>query len=365
MRPVTPGRRLAVACLLALALAVGGCGGAPTGAPSAGPGTASFSLPLVPDSRSTSAPELLLAVSVGGGADRTVEVDTGSRGLVVARSGVGPRATDTGRPGRVEYTSDGLVLSGEYLMAPVTFHTTQGTVATVPVRVLAVDSSSCDARYPRCRPDTSVEHVGVLGTGYGDYARTGDPPTTEVNPFLQLQAMQDGSARRGYVITRSGITLGLTAADTAGFRQVPLARPPGSAGLPGDWAGAPGCLALADYGGQPRCGTILVDTGIATMIVGLDAAQRPPALARSIPNGTRIRIGLPDFTDPALDYTVTTGATDDPLAPRGDPAARWSSRSQPFVNTGRHLLAGYDYLFDADAGRIGFRADPPERAAGR
>jgi hypothetical protein len=27
------------------------------------------------------------------------------------------------------------------------------------------------------------------------------------------------------------------------------------------------------------------------------------------------------------------------------------------VNTGRHLLADYDYLFDAEAGHIGFRKD--------
>ena len=106
-----------------------------------------------------------------------------------------------------------------------------------------------------------------------------------------------------------------------------------------------------------RCGTVLVDTGIATMIVGLDTAQRPPTMQHIIPNGTRIRIGIPTFTDSALAYSVTTGAGDDTLAPQGKPAARWS-RTGPFVNTGRHVLARYDYLFDADAGHIGFREDP-------
>jgi hypothetical protein len=54
-----------------------------------------------------------------------------------------------------------------------------------------------------------------------------------------------------------------------------------------------------------------------------------------------------------LPLTGTTVA----LRQQGNPAARWS-RSGPFVNTGRHLLADYDYLFDAEAGHIGFRKDP-------
>jgi len=201
----------------------------------------------------------------------------------------------------------------------------------------------------------------MLGVGYGNYAKSSDTPTTEVNPFLELQAMQDGTARRGYIITRNAITLGLTASDLTSFKQVALPKPTGPtagpAALPGSWERAPGCFALPDHGNQTRCGTVLFDTGIATMIVGLDPAQRPPTMRDAIPNGTRIRIGIPTFTDSALAYGVTTGAADDTLAPQGNPAARWSQPG-PSLNTGRHLLAGYDYLFDADAGHIGFRKDP-------
>ncbi|WP_429428326.1 hypothetical protein [Nocardia sp. GAS34] len=353
--------RIRVAWLLAasvLVLAAAGCGaGTPPAVRGGESGGATFILPLASDAATSLASGLRLAVSIAGGADKTVEVDTGSRGVVVARSAIGPQATDTGRSGRVEYTSDGLILSGEYFLATIGFHTAQSTVATIPVRVLGVESSSCDSKYPRCRPDADTEHVGMLGVGYGTYAKSGKPPAAEVDPFLELQAMQDGTARRGYIITRNSVTLGLTAADPTSFDQVTLARPTGSAGLPSDWGAAPGCFALPDYGNDERCGTILVDTGIATMIVGPGPAGRPPALRTAIPNGTRIRIGLPAFSDPALTYTMTTGATNDSLAPQGDPAARWS-RSGPFVNTGRHLLAGYDYLFDADTGHIGFRKDP-------
>jgi hypothetical protein len=353
----------AIACVLALAAC--GCGG---GSSSSGPAThtagrldETFTLPLHFDAAKTLADGPLLAVSIAGGADKIVKVDTGSRGLVVARTAIGPQATAIGQKGWIEYTSDGLILSGEYFLAPIRFHTTGSTVDTIPVRVLGVESSSCDSNYPHCTPLTDVNSMGELGVGYGNYAKASDTPTTEVNPFLELQAMQDGTARRGYIITRKAITLGLTASHEASFRPIKLPKPTGPtagpAGLPGSWGAAPGCFALPDNGNQTHCGTILVDTGIGTMIVGLAPAQRPPTMQDTIPNGTRINIGIPTFTNPALGYTVTTGATDDPLAPQGNPAARWAQNG-PFVNTGRHLLAGYDYLFDADAGHIGFLHDP-------
>jgi hypothetical protein len=345
------------ACVLALAAS--SCGGAATH--TAAPTHETFTLPYVFESAKTLSDGPLLALSIAGGADKIVKIDTGSRGLVVARTAIGSQASDTGQKGWVEYTSDGLILSGEYFLAPIRFHTTGSTVETIPVRVLGVESSSCDSKYPHCTPEANLDRVGELGVGYGNYAKTSDIPTTEVNPFLELKAMQDSTARRGYIITRNAITLGLTASDLAAFRQVTLPKLTGPAagppGLPGSWGAAPGCFALPDNGNHTRCGTVLFDTGIATMIVGLEPAQRPPTMQNTIPNGTRIRIGIPTFTHPSLAYSVTTGAADDALAPQGNPAARWS-KSGPFVNLGRHLLAGYDYLFDADAGHIGFRTDP-------
>jgi hypothetical protein len=349
--------RAMTACVLALAAS--GCGGG-TATHTAEQAGETFTLPFVSDAAKSLSDGPHLAVSIAAGADMNVEVDTGSRGLVVARTAIGSQASDTGQKGWVEYTSSGKILSGEYFLAPISFHTAGSTAQTIPVRVLGVEKSSCDSNYPNCKPDANLDSIGELGVGYGNKAKTSDTPTTEVNPFLELQAMQDGTARRGYMITRNAVTLGFTDADLTSFSQVSLPKPgpaDGPAGLPASWGAAPGCFALPDYGNSSQCGTVLVDTGIATMIVGLNPDQRPPTLQDTIPNGTRIRIGIPTFTDPALAYSVTTGAADDGLAPQGNPAARWS-QSGPFVNTGRHLLADYDYLFDAEAGHIGFRKDP-------
>src|ERR1700722_18976369 len=187
------------ACVLALAAS--SCGGG-TATHTAGRAGETFTLPLVSDAAKSLSDGPHLAVSIAGGADKNVEVDTGSRGLVVARTAIGSQASETGQKGWVEYTSSGLILSGEYFLAPISFHTGGSTVLTIPMRVLGVESSSCDSKYPHCRSEANLDRVGELGVGYGNYAKTSDTPTTEVNPFLELQAMQDGTARRGYIITR-------------------------------------------------------------------------------------------------------------------------------------------------------------------
>ena len=338
------------------ALLVAGCGGSPGTVRIAAERvtTSPYTLPLASGAGDLSH-GLRLKVSIGGGRDKGVEIDTGSRGLVVARGAVGSAAKDTGQSGSIEYTSDGLRLKGEYFLTPVTFHSSSGDVSTVPIRVLGVESSSCDPAYPKCRPDRSVDGVGVLGVGYKQYASLRGQPTAEINPFLQVQAMADGSLPRGYIIERTGVTLGLTTAAAASFTFMALQPPAGGSKLPGDWGPAPACFTFPDRPpARPYCGSMLFDTGIGSMIIGLPPAQRPAGLATQIPTGTRITIAAPGSGDPVLGYTAAIGVASDPLAPQGDPAARWSAAG-PFVNTGRHVLAGFDYAFDAAGGRIGFR----------
>jgi hypothetical protein len=53
--------------------------------------------------------------------------------------------------------------------------------------------------------------------------------------------------------------------------------------------------------------------------------------------------------EPALQYSFITGDTSQPMASQ----VAW--RIANGINTGRNVLAGADYLYDATAGRIGFR----------
>ena len=84
-------------------LLVAGCGGSPGSVRNAAEGvtTNPYTLPLASGAGDL-AHGLRLKISIGGGRDKGVEIDTGSRGLVVARGALGSAAKDTGQSGSIE-----------------------------------------------------------------------------------------------------------------------------------------------------------------------------------------------------------------------------------------------------------------------
>jgi hypothetical protein len=207
----------------------------------------------------------------------------------------------------------------------------------------------------------------MMGVGFDRGSAQGPPdPTTGERPaptpskappeltngFLALANIIQGSMHPGYVISSNAVTLGITPSDTAGFKTVGLTA--GGSG-PGDWNTEPGCFSFPSISGYaPQCGTVLVDTGIASAILGLPTSQRPSSIASSIPNGEQIQIQLPTAStaNPILSYSFTTGAAGNPMAPT---SIRWAAGTAPFVNTGRDPIASYDYLFDDGSGKVGFK----------
>ena len=289
------------------------------------------------------------SASVGGGPGHYVEMDTGSRGLVIPASILGKNAVGPGPAGQITYTSDGKQFLGHYYLAPVTLTAGGATVRTVPIRVLAVDRSACVPGYPKCRPGR-IGGLGVMGVGFDRGKASGMPPEL-TNTFLALTGVAEGSMHPGYIIRKRSVTLGITPGNQVGFDQLPLTV--GGTG-PGDWNTAPGCFSFPRLSGySPRCGTVLMDTGIASAILGLPKSQRPASLRSSIPSGTSIRISVGLGSGPSiLSYGFTTGATNQPQAPT---SIRWAGDPKPFVNTGRHPIALYDYLFDDGSGKVGFK----------
>lgn len=270
-----------------------------------------------------------LKLSVGGGPLHVVQVDTGSIGVVIPRSALGPGAHDTGVSGRMEYTSSGRIFTGRYVVAPLVLVDADGRrVTTTPIRVLAIDATSCDtALHPACVAGRSVAGVGMLGVGF---ARGSGSP--DINPFLHAR---DGGRilAPAYIITDTSIVLGAEAKDEAGFSTEHLAR------ASADWGPPTGCFGI---GGSRYCGTVLIDTGLAYAIARIAQHLRPTG-----PSGATwtIAIDIPD-----------SGAA---LSARETSAARWSSgNGAPFLNTGRALLRSYAYLYDAAAGLVGFRKLP-------
>ena len=190
-------------------------------------------------------------------------------------------------------------------------------------------------------------------------------PYNNTNPFINIVSLASGqpisSLAPGYIISDSGVTLGLSSSATnnfafvevtAGHEQTILPQPCAPA-----WLGAP-LTVLA--GGQRSSGSILPDSGI-------NYAYLTPAPGASItttssncntatcaaPN-TTVQIYLPGQTAPQpAFYTFTTGGSGNALQPNSVSLNKASTTA--FLNTGREFYAGFDYVYDPINGYVGYR----------
>jgi hypothetical protein len=109
-----------------------------------------------------------------------------------------------------------------------------------------------------------------------------------------------------------------------------------------------------------------MDVGISEMFLQLPAAQQPPSVVQTsgtssiVPLGTEMSILVGDASSPIMSYTFTNGDASEAIAPTGNgvPNVSWAGTMPAFVNTGRHVLAGFNYLFDAQCGQVGYQALP-------
>lgn len=301
-----------------------------------------------------------LSLAINGGPLRRAIMDTGSTGVVVSASAIPgfDRLTPLG-PGELTYTSSGRIMRGVNVMVPVTIAGADGTsVTTQPIPVLAVTRIDCLRTARNCRPTDAPRRVSMLGIGFArakDHQPGAGPGR---NPFLNLAGMgtveQPGALGRGYVVTRRGVQVGLGKENGAGFQQVKL----GSNAATGDWQPTPVCLAL-NARTPAACGTLLLDTGVSVMYLTLPPAQTDgldtpgPRGGRVLADGASLAIS-PGAGQAAPRYGFTVGDRSNPVTPervilvgRGDRPA--------FVNTTVRALNAFDYLYDADAGEVGFR----------
>jgi hypothetical protein len=296
-----------------------------------------------------------------GGRSLTAVMDTGSTGVVVSASAIpGFDHLPKDGPAKLTYNSSGRIMQGVWVNVPVTIAGANGaSVITRPMPVLAVTSVGCTETARNCTPRDDPRHVAMIGVGFGRRNRSGPQADSAVdkNPFLNLAGPRAGAVHRGYLVTREGVEIGVSAAGApAGFATVHLTRNQET----GDWSGAPACIAVADH--APACGTVLPDTGLTPMFLALPPDQvegraLPAGSDHTLPPGTKVTITLAPATPgakPTAGYSFATGDMDDPLAPRRVILVGQGDRPT-YVNTGVHLLNGFDYFFDADAGLVGYR----------
>ena len=302
-----------------------------------------------------------LRISFGGRSYGAV-MDTGSTGIVVSADKI-PNVTNLQSlgPGELTYSSSGRIMIGRWVVTPVTISGGDGMqIITAPIAVLAVTRVACTQGARRCSPNEAPRRISMLGVGFGRGGDQAGQSGLGKNPFLNVRNFNDTSSngkhiRRGYVVTRQGVHVGLTAANTQGdFTYVKLDPVPGGRG----WAATPACISV--NGAMPAvCGSLLMDTGVTAMYLTVPESQAPADVrtvngARpTLVAGTTLTISIPADDSPQALYTFTVGDGFNPLAPRNINLVDRSR--QPFVNTSVRFLNGFDYLYDADGGFVGLR----------
>ena len=287
---------------------------------------------------------LHVSAALGAGAPHAFLVDTGSVGILVPRSKLGPgyQNFDPTLDKTFRYVSSGKLYHGQRVRVPVVLGVPSswdgtGDYPSAEIEVFAVDQP---------RDFTG----GVFGIGFAIGGSADGGPAR--NPLLQM-TYKGVSLGQAYIVSSTGIELGLTGSTLQNFAFVALKRDSN-----GNWEQPLGGIKLVSAHGGSRTfdSTILMDTGIREMILWIHDATPPFELPsdKPFPAGITVTVSLPAAdreAEPALDYTFLTGDKPQSMAPSH---VEWRSGSG--LNTGRNVLAGYDYLYDALAGRIGFRS---------
>jgi hypothetical protein len=159
-------------------------------------------------------------------------------------------------------------------------------------------------------------------------------------------------------MSTGGVDVGLTPLNKEAFAFIALDRDASNQ----DWLQPLGSVALTGDFSADGFSTdlpFLMDTGIPNMILWVGANDAPPNLPShsAFPPGIAVSVSAPpgdQVAEPALQYSFVTGDADVSMAPS---QVEW--RVGHGINTGRNVLAGADYLYDAALGRIGFRVILP------
>jgi hypothetical protein len=296
-----------------------------------------------------------------GARSYAVVMDTGSTGILVSADKIPNVDTlPSLGPGRLTYSSSGRIMTGKWVVTPVKLSGGNGaSITTRPIPVLAVTGIACMPHARRCEPQEAPRGISMMGVGFGREGDHQEQSGPDKNPFLNVappggQSAGADAIRPGYVVTRTGVQIGLTGKEReSGFALVKLQRQPDGR----DWSQTPVCISV--NGTQPAaCGALLMDTGVTTMFLTVPDSQAPRSIRTgrhptSLREGTTLRFFIPNETAPLVNYGFKVGDDPNPMAPA---KLDFIPRDRPpFVNTSVFFLNGFDYLFDAAGGQVGFR----------
>ena len=327
------------------------------------PGGATYQLSLTSVPRADLKGKAFRTSLTVNGQPHDVLLDTGSPAVNVPRSLLS-NVTVLSTNQQYGYVSSGIYYMGDWVLASVSLTATdeKGKTVTLTTPQMPVFGAikSCHGKPPNatCKPLAAKDGLGMMGIGYKPYkvpvAQPPAQPLLSTNVLLNLPETKNNS---GYVISADSFTVGVP--KDSGFKMVPLS---GS----GDSLAPQGCIAYTAVNGQagPFCGSLLMDTGINHLYLTMPtAAYCPAGLGRK---KVKVTVTAPSGAgaQPALHWVYTTAprqATSTGAGSSGDNCAT-EDPAKPatgyHINTGRMLLADYNYLYDATCNAVGFHPVP-------
>jgi len=308
-------------------------------------------------------------------------MDTGSTGIIASPDNFTPGPKDKAvGTGFQYYSSSGRQENGTFYETEVVINDRHGKpVATSRVTVLQITSVTCRFLDKGCQPTKPGEQpkgIAYMGVGFDRGVSSMQPPAgyTNTNPFTNVIKLADGRSmdtyRQGYRITNKGVTLGLSSQTTSGGYGFVKLQPNTAPGQPNpSWLSAPMTISVNGVTGN---GNILPDSGIdyafltppGGVTLPTQACPKPPGGKNCVvpKSKTEIEVYLPGQTSPIGTYRFNTDQKGNPTKPTVTTLV--ADGPAIFLNTGRQFYAGFDYVYDAVGGYVGYRWTDPAGASG-
>lgn len=308
------------------------------------------------------------------GHSREMTLDTGSTGILASPQTAGFKdvaevesrchnALDC-TPAYEYLISSGKYFKGYHILSDLVFTSSTGQtlISKIPV-IVTTETGDCTGLNQGCVAEKEVPStISYLGIGFGRLSDQQPNGTVEYNAFLNVDLGQD--LHQGYILSSSGVTLGVQPSDYAEFSYANLPFSPYanfSSGHRREWGQIP--MSVEVNGKGPFKGSGLLDAGINYTFLTV-----PDSATSGFSHGTE-----PILLDDDVEITVRLGAEDEltsysyevgnfdkipQLTPQEVRLLNYSSGESWFINTGRNFYNGFDVLFDQDCGIVGIRKAP-------
>jgi hypothetical protein len=246
--------------------------------------------------------------------------------------------------GSVSYTN-GRVWDGYWFRVSVTFEGTERNTATSEIDVLVVTKQT----YHGKREYDTIHYIGIA-FGIID-PKSGYTP--DKNPLLAVtqynnKPIDDSTFRRGYIMSKRSIDVGLTGKNTESFKCTKLTN---SSSLEAKWYWDRVSLALRVNDSDWMQGDALTDTGLTDMEI---ASPQYKGNHGPLPHGTDVAMRFPDENTSLPEFSFRWPGNNESWLPAS--VYYYKSRNtKAFVNTGQNFYYKFDTLFDADKGFWGVR----------